>query len=50
MCKCTNPSPLFYGVGGAYISSQDGASIRLEGSGAIHLSSSITEQGQDRLL
>ena len=46
MCEVTNPSPLFYGVGGAHISSQDGASIRLEGSGAIHLSSSITEQGQ----
>ena len=35
MCEVTNPSPLFYGVGGAHISSQDGASIRLEGSGAI---------------
>ena len=46
MCEVTNPSPLFYGVGGAHISAQDGASIRLEGSGAIHLSSSITEQGQ----
>ena len=46
MSEVTNPSPLFYGVGGAHISSQDGASIRLEGSGAVHLSSSITEQGQ----
>jgi carbon-monoxide dehydrogenase large subunit len=46
MSEVTNPSPLFYGVGGAHISSQDGASIRLEGSGAVHLSSSITERGQ----
>ena len=46
MCEVTNPSPLFYGVGGAHISAQDGASIRLEGSGAVHVSSSITEQGQ----
>ena len=46
MVEVTNPSPLFYGVGGAPISSQDGASIRLEGSGAVHVSSSITEQGQ----
>ncbi len=46
MVEVTNPSPAFYGVGGAHISSQDGASIRLEGSGAVHVSSSITEQGQ----
>ena len=46
MVEVINPSPLFYGVGGAPISSQDGASIRLEGSGAVHVSSSITEQGQ----
>ena len=46
MVEVTNPSPLFYGVGGAPISSQDGASIRLESSGAVHVSSSITEQGQ----
>ena len=46
MCEVTNPSPLFYGAGGAHISSQDGATIRLEGSGAVHVSSSITEQGQ----
>ena len=35
MVEVTNPSPAFYGVGGAPISSQDGASIRLEGSGAV---------------
>jgi len=46
MVEVTNPSPAFYGVGGAPISSQDGASIRLEGSGAVHISTSITEQGQ----
>ena len=41
-----NVGPHFYGIGGAHISSQDGASIRLEGSGAVHISTSITEQGQ----
>ena len=46
MVEVTNPSPAFFCVGGAPISSQDGASIRLEGSGAVHISTSITEQGQ----
>lgn len=46
MVEVTNPSPMFYGIGGAPISAQDGASIRLDASGALHVSSSITEQGQ----
>lgn len=46
MVEVTNPSPLFYGIGGAPISAQDGATIRLDASGALHVSSSITEQGQ----
>ncbi|AXS41764.1 xanthine dehydrogenase family protein molybdopterin-binding subunit [Breoghania sp. L-A4] len=46
MVEVTNPSPMFYGIGGAPIAAQDGATIRLDTSGAIHVSSSITEQGQ----
>ncbi len=46
MVEVTNPSPMFYGIGGAPIASQDGATIRLEAGGAIHVSSSVTEQGQ----
>jgi carbon-monoxide dehydrogenase large subunit len=37
---------MFYGVGGAPIASQDGATVRLDASGAVHVSSSVTEQGQ----
>lgn len=44
--EITNPSPMFYGVGGAPIASQDGATVRLDASGAVHVSSSVTEQGQ----
>ena len=46
MIEITNPSPAFYGVGGAHIASQDGATIRLGAGGGIHVSSSVTEQGQ----
>lgn len=46
MVEVTNPSPMFYGVGGAPIAAQDGASARLDASGAVHVSNSITEQGQ----
>ena len=46
MVEVTNPSPMFYGIGGAPISAQDGASVRLDAGGALHVSSSITEQGQ----
>ncbi len=46
MVEVTNPSPMFYGVGGAPIASQDGTTIRLEAGGAIHVASSVTEQGQ----
>ncbi|MGB7181242.1 MAG: xanthine dehydrogenase family protein molybdopterin-binding subunit [Burkholderiaceae bacterium] len=46
MVEVTNPSPLFYGVGGAPISAQDGATVRLDANGSIHIASSITEQGQ----
>jgi carbon-monoxide dehydrogenase large subunit len=46
MVEVTNPSPLFYGIGGAPISAQDGATVRLDAAGALHVSASITEQGQ----
>jgi carbon-monoxide dehydrogenase large subunit len=46
MVEITNPSPMFYGVGGAPIAAQDGAIVRLDASGAVHLTSSVTEQGQ----
>src|SRR6184192_4860335 len=46
MIEVTNPSPAFYGVGGARISAQDGATLRLEPTGMITVMSSVTEQGQ----
>jgi carbon-monoxide dehydrogenase large subunit len=46
MIEVTNPSPAFYGVGGARISSQDGATLRLDPTGMVTVLSGITEQGQ----
>jgi carbon-monoxide dehydrogenase large subunit len=46
MVEVTNPSPMFYGAGGASIAAQDGATVRLDAAGALHVSCSITEQGQ----
>ena len=46
MIEVTNPSPAFYGVGGARISAQDGATLRLEPTGMITVMCSVTEQGQ----
>ncbi|MEZ5657158.1 MAG: xanthine dehydrogenase family protein molybdopterin-binding subunit [Burkholderiaceae bacterium] len=46
LVEITNPSPLFYGVGGAPIAAQDGATARLDANGMVHISSSVTEQGQ----
>jgi CO/xanthine dehydrogenase Mo-binding subunit len=46
MIEVTNPSPAFYGVGGARISAQDGATLRLEPSGMVTVLCSVTEQGQ----
>ncbi|MGN7292416.1 xanthine dehydrogenase family protein molybdopterin-binding subunit [Rhizobium sp. SAFR-030] len=44
--EITNPGPAFYGVGGARISAQDGAIVKLTPSGEVHCSISVTEQGQ----
>ena len=46
MIEVTNPSPAFYGVGGARISSQDGATLRFEPTGMVTCMVSVTEQGQ----
>jgi carbon-monoxide dehydrogenase large subunit len=44
--EVTNPSAAFYGVGGARISAQDGATVRLDATGAIFCHSGVSEQGQ----
>jgi len=44
--EVTNPSAAFYGVGGAHISSQDGATLKLDAAGAVICQASVTEQGQ----
>jgi carbon-monoxide dehydrogenase large subunit len=44
--EVTNPSAAFYGVGGARITSQDGATVKLDATGAISVHSGVTEQGQ----
>ncbi len=46
LIELTNPSAAFYGVGGARIASQDGATVRLEPSGTVTVMSSVGEQGQ----
>jgi aerobic carbon-monoxide dehydrogenase large subunit len=44
--EVTNPSAAFYGVGGARITSQDGATLKLDATGAVFVHSGVTEQGQ----
>jgi carbon-monoxide dehydrogenase large subunit len=44
--EITNPSPAFYGVGGAHISAQDGCVLKVTPSGEIQCLISVTEQGQ----
>jgi carbon-monoxide dehydrogenase large subunit len=46
MIELTNPGAAMYGIGGAHISSQDGAQVRLDSGGSIVVHTSITEQGQ----
>ena len=46
LIELTNPSPAFYGVGGARIASQDGASVRLDPSGVVSVLVGVGEQGQ----
>ena len=44
--EVTNPSAAFYGVGGARITSMDGATVKLDPQGAIIVHTGVTEQGQ----
>ena len=44
--EVTNPSAIFYGVGGARISAQDGATLRLDARGNVFVATGATEQGQ----
>jgi carbon-monoxide dehydrogenase large subunit len=44
--EVTNPSAAFYGVGGARITSQDGATVRMDATGAIFCHTGVSEQGQ----
>ena len=46
LIELTNPGSAFYGVGGARISAQDGATARLEPSGGLAVMVSVGEQGQ----
>jgi carbon-monoxide dehydrogenase large subunit len=46
LIELTNPSPAFYGVGGARIASQDGATARLDPSGVVSILIGVGEQGQ----
>ncbi|MEZ5935189.1 MAG: xanthine dehydrogenase family protein molybdopterin-binding subunit [Alphaproteobacteria bacterium] len=46
LIEVTNPSPAFYGVGGARIASQDGCTLRLDPTGGITATTGVTEQGQ----
>lgn len=44
--ELTGPGAQFYGIGGAPISGQEGATIRLEPSGAVTALVGVTDQGQ----
>jgi len=44
--EITNPSAAFYGVGGAHISSQDGATAKMDPQGNITIHTGVSEQGQ----
>ncbi|HET7340939.1 MAG TPA: xanthine dehydrogenase family protein molybdopterin-binding subunit, partial [Methylomirabilota bacterium] len=44
--ELTGPGAQFYGIGGAPISGQDGATVRLEPSGAVTALVGVTNQGQ----
>ncbi|MFZ2736796.1 MAG: xanthine dehydrogenase family protein molybdopterin-binding subunit [Burkholderiaceae bacterium] len=46
LIELTNPGAAFYGVGGARISAQDGATVRLDPAGGIVVLVSVGEQGQ----
>lgn len=46
LIEMTNPGAAFYGMGGARISGQDGATVRLESGGGVTCMAGVGEQGQ----
>ncbi len=46
LIELTNPGAAFYGVGGARIAAQDGATLRLDPAGSVTALVSVGEQGQ----
>ena len=46
MIEITNPSAMFYGVGGIRVSAQDGCTVKMEPSGSIVVMHGCGEQGQ----
>jgi len=46
MIEITNPSAMFYGVGGIRVSAQDGCSVKMEPGGSIVVLHGCGEQGQ----
>jgi carbon-monoxide dehydrogenase large subunit len=46
MIEITNPSAMFYGVGGVRVSAQDGCSVKMEPGGGIVVLHGCGEQGQ----
>jgi carbon-monoxide dehydrogenase large subunit len=44
--ELTNPSAMFYGVGGARITAQEGCTVRMDARGNIICAAGVTEQGQ----
>ena len=46
LIELTNPSAAFYGIGGARIAAQEGATIRFEPTGMLTCSVGVGEQGQ----
>ncbi len=46
LVELTNPGAAFYGVGGARIAAQDGATVRLEPTGGVTCLVGVGEQGQ----
>lgn len=46
MIEITNPSAMFYGVGGVRVSAQDGCTVKMEPQGGIVVAHGCGEQGQ----
>ena len=44
--EVANPSPMFYGIGGAKVSAMDGCTLRIEPTGKVTCTIGVTEQGQ----